>query len=124
MKRYFICILAAVALASCLREPVPESADDGLVEKTWTVSFDAGTRGTLDETLYPVWEVGEKLSVYDPVVQTGRVFTVNEVNVQARGSLGFRRDQPGQTACDADHSRRAGHLPGCAGSDGAQRASG
>ena len=117
MRRFFICILAAVALASCLREPVPESADGGLVEKTWTVTFDAGTRATLDEALYPVWEVGEKLSVYDPVVQTGRVFTVNAVNGRSATISG--RISEGEFPFDAIYpSKSAGAWT----SDGTNRA--
>lgn len=82
MKRFFFFLLSAILAVSCLRdwEPVPESSEAGLVERSWTVSFEPGSRATLDEALYPVWEVGEKLSVYDPTIQSGRVFTVTEVS--------------------------------------------
>ena len=79
MKRIIASLLAALCLlsVSCIREWEPDVA---LVERTWSVSFEPATRGTLDGELYPVWEVGERLSVYDPVVGTGRVFTVTSVN--------------------------------------------
>ncbi len=82
MKRFFILLFCALLAVSCLSgwDPVPESAEEGLVERTWTVTIDPGTRATLDEALYPIWEVGEKLSVYDPKIQSGRAFTVTEVN--------------------------------------------
>ncbi len=83
MKRIWIYALAALALVSCVRELRPEpvvESDDGLVERTWTVSFGPETRATLDEGLCPVWEVGEKLSIYDPVINTGRAFTVTSVS--------------------------------------------
>ena len=81
MKRIWIYALAALALVSCVREWGPEetTAEEGLVERTWTVAMSDATRATLDENLYPVWEVGERLSVYDPVVGTGREFTVTAV---------------------------------------------
>ena len=81
MKRLWIYALAALALVSCVREWGPEvvPAEEGLVERTWTVAMSDATRATLDGNLYPVWEVGERLSVYDPVVGTGRVFTVTAV---------------------------------------------
>ena len=79
MKRLAASLLAALCLfsVSCVREWEPDGA---LVERTWTVTLEPGTRATLDGELYPVWEVGERLSVYDPVVGTGRVFTVVSVN--------------------------------------------
>ena len=81
MKRLLCAIFLLLSLAACVREwtPEPEPVAVQEVEKTWTVTFDA-TRASLDGDLYPVWEVGEKLSVYDPVVNSGRVFTVTEVN--------------------------------------------
>ena len=82
MKRILTSFLVLLAAVACVREgPLEkESPEEGLVEKTWTVHFDGSTRATLDEDLYPVWEVGEKLSVYDPKIQSGRVFTVTEVS--------------------------------------------
>ena len=81
MKKIWIYALAALSLVSCVREwsPTEAPAEEGLVEKTWTVAMSDGTRATLDGNLYPVWEVGESLSVYDPVIGTGRVFTVTSV---------------------------------------------
>ena len=80
MKKITICILSALALVSCVREWSPEEViqEEGLVERTWTVAMD-GTRATLDESLRPVWEVGEHLSVYDHVAKVGRVFEVTAV---------------------------------------------
>ena len=80
MKKLTICILSALALVSCVREWSPEEVlqEEGLVERTWTVAMD-GTRATLDESLRPVWEVGEHLSVYDHVAKVGRVFEVTAV---------------------------------------------
>ena len=81
MKRLLFYLFAALALVSCVREWSPETnpAQTGLVEKTWTVAMPGFTRATLGEDLSPVWEVGERLSVYDPVIGTGRVFTVTAV---------------------------------------------
>lgn len=82
MKKYIILALSVLALASCVRDLRPETApaEEGLVERTWTVAMDDGTRATLDGRLHPVWEVGDKLSVYDPVLGTGRVFIVESVD--------------------------------------------
>ena len=82
MKRALLYILPVLALFSCVKEweqePVP--AEEGLVERTWTVAMSDGTRATLDETLCPVWEVGEQLSVYDHVAKVGRLFEVVSVD--------------------------------------------
>ena len=80
MKKYLLIALGVLALASCVRDLQPESAtaEEGLVERTWTVAMD-GTRATLDENLHPVWEVGEHVSVYDHVAKVGRVFEVKSV---------------------------------------------
>ena len=82
MKKFWIFALAALALVSCVREWIPEtpSTEDGLIEKTWTVTMPQGTRATLDGDLRPVWEVGERLSVYDHAAQVGRVFEVVSVD--------------------------------------------
>ena len=82
MKRYLLFILSALVLVSCARELVPEEAlrEEGLVQRTWTVAMDDGTRATLDASLHPVWEVGEQLSVYDHVAKVGRVFEVTYVD--------------------------------------------
>ena len=81
MRRYLLLILSALLLVSCAREWELEEVltDDGLVERTWTVSMNDGTRATLDESLRPVWEVGEQLSVYDHLAKVGRIFEVTSV---------------------------------------------
>ena len=78
MKKILFSVLAALALVSCVREWLPDEtpAEEGLVERTWTVSMTGGTRATLDDGLRPVWEVGEELSVYDHVSREGRIFKV------------------------------------------------
>ena len=82
MKRLILFIVFAFALVSCVQEWSPEEVqtEDGLVLRTWTVTMDGGTRATLDETLHPVWEQGEKLSVYDHVANVGREFEVTSVD--------------------------------------------
>ena len=99
MKRYVLLILSALVLASCAKEWLPEEVltEDGLVERTWTVAMDDGTRATLDESLRPVWEVGEQLSVYDHVAQVGRVFEVISVegnNATISGVISSGGDTP------------------------------
>ena len=81
-RRFVLCILAGLALVSCAKEWVQEEVlpEPGLVERVWIVSTDDGTRATLDESLRPVWEVGERLSVYDHVAKVGRVFEVISVD--------------------------------------------
>ena len=82
MKKYLLFVLSAFVLASCVREWMPEEmpAEEGLVERTWTVAMDDATRATLDGDLRPVWEVGEELSVYDHVSRVGRIFKVTSVD--------------------------------------------
>ena len=82
MKRFLLILASVLTLASCVREWIPEEAvrEDGLVERTWTVAMHEGTRATLDGDLHPVWEVGERLSVYDHVSKVGRVFEVVSVD--------------------------------------------
>ena len=82
MRRYLLLIFAAFLLVSCAREWEPEEVltDDGLVERTWTVEMNDETRATLDESLRPVWEVGEQLSVYDHHAKVGRIFEVTSVD--------------------------------------------
>ncbi len=82
MKRFLLILASVLTLASCVREWIPEEAvrEDGLVERTWTVAMHDGTRATLDGDLHPVWEVGERLSVYDHVAKVGRVFEVVSVD--------------------------------------------
>ena len=82
MKKYLSLILPVLVLVSCAREWMPEETpvEEGLVERTWTVAMDDGTRATLDDGLRPVWEVGEELSVYDHVTREGRIFRVVSVD--------------------------------------------
>ena len=81
MKKILLYAAFALALVSCVQEWSLEEVrtEEGLVERTWTVAMDDGTRATLDETLRPVWEVGEELSVYDHVAHVGRIFVVQSV---------------------------------------------
>ena len=110
MKKAIYLFLATLLLNACVREvlvPPAGPSEDGLVEKTWTVRFGDGTRATLDEDLYPVWEVGERLSVYDPTIGSGRVFTVSEVNGHSAVITG--RISDGVTLFDAIYpSKSAG----------------
>jgi pimeloyl-ACP methyl ester carboxylesterase len=82
MKKFLLSFLPALALVSCVQEWIPDETpvEEGLVERTWTVSMDDGTRATLDGQLRPVWEVGEELSVYDHVSKSGRTFKVVSVD--------------------------------------------
>ena len=82
MRRYLLLILSALLLVSCVREWEPEEVltDDGLVERTWTVAMNDGTRATLGDDLRPVWEEGEQLSVYDHVAKVGRIFEIISVD--------------------------------------------
>ena len=99
MKKYLLYVFFAFVLVSCVQEWAPEvpQAEDGLVERTWTVSMSDGTRATLDETLRPVWEVGEELSVYDHVANVGRIFRVESVNGRSatiKGQISAGGDTP------------------------------
>ena len=82
MKKSVLLVIFALALVSCVREWAPEEVrtEDGLVLRTWTVTMSDETRATLDEALHPVWEKGEKLSVYDHVANVGREFEVTSVD--------------------------------------------
>ena len=102
MKRYLFFILSAIVLVSCAREWEPEEAlpEEGLVERTWTVTMSDGTRATLDESLRPVWEAGEELSVYDHVAGVGRIFTVQSVDGYRAPITGMISDG-GDTPFDA-----------------------
>lgn len=82
MKKILISVLAALALVSCVRETIPAGtpAEEGLVERTWTVSMTGDARATVDDNLRPVWEVGEELSVYDHVSGVGRIFKVSSID--------------------------------------------
>jgi hypothetical protein len=99
MKRYLLYILSAFVLVSCAKDWSPEEVlrQEGLVERTWTVAMDDGTRATLDESLRPVWEVGEQLSVYDHVAKVGRLFEVVSVDgniATVSGSISEGGDLP------------------------------
>ena len=105
MKKILLSVLTALALVSCVREsiPVETPAEEGLVERTWTVSMTGEARATVDDGLRPVWEVGEELSVYDHVSRVGRIFTVASIdgNIatitgQIRRRHPLRRRLPGQ----------------------------
>ena len=99
MRRYLLLIFAAILLVSCAREWEPEEVftDDDLVERTWTVEMNDDTRATLDESLRPVWEVGEQLSVYDHRAKVGRIFEVTSVD--------------GNTATISGQVTRGGDIP-------------
>jgi len=102
MKRYLLFILSAIVLVSCAREWEPEEAlpEEGLVERTWTVTMGDGTRATLDESLRPVWEAGEELSVYDHVAGVGRIFKVQSVDGY-RATISGMISEGGDTPFDA-----------------------
>ena len=82
MRKYLSFLLSAFVLVSCALEWEPEEVltEDDLVERTWTVEMNDDTRATLDESLRPVWEVGEQLSVYDHRAKVGRIFEVTSVD--------------------------------------------
>lgn len=83
MRRLFksILALAALAFAACTVEMAPDGPESSsnLVTKTWNVSFGDDSRAFLGDNLKPVWEEGEELSVFDPLAQVGRIFTVTKV---------------------------------------------
>lgn len=82
MKKILLSVLAALALVSCVREkiPVETPAEEGLVERSWTVSMTGEAHASVDGGLRPVWEVGEELSVYDHVARVGRIFKVSSID--------------------------------------------
>jgi hypothetical protein len=109
MKKFLSLVLPVLLLVSCVQERIPEEtpAEEGLVERTWTVAMHDGSRATLDDDLYPVWEVGEELSVYDHVAQVGRIFRVESVDgaiatvtgtISAGGDTPFDAVYPAQSA--------------------------
>lgn len=111
MKKILLSVLAALALVSCVREsiPVETPAEEGLVERTWTVSMTGEARATVDDGLRPVWEVGEELSVYDHVSRVGRIFTVSSIDgniatitgqISAGGDTPFDAVYPAKSAGD------------------------
>ena len=111
MKKILLSVLTALALVSCVRERIPweTPAEEGLVERTWTVSMTSETHATIDGDLRPVWEVGEELSVYDHVSRVGRIFRVSSVEgnvatitglISAGGDTPFDAVYPAQSAGD------------------------
>ena len=111
MKKILFSVLAALALVSCVREWLPDEtpAEEGLVERTWTVSMTGEVRATVDDGLRPVWEVGEELSVYDHVSREGRIFKVSSVDgniatitglISAGGDTPFDAVYPAKSAGD------------------------
>ena len=102
MKRYLLFILSAIVLVSCAREWEPEVAlpEEGLVERTWTVAMSDGTRAILDDAMRPVWEVGEKLSVYDHVAKVGRVFEITGIDGY-KATISGQISEGGDTPFDA-----------------------
>lgn len=119
MKKILLSVLAALALVSCVRESIPAEtpAEEGLVERTWTVSMTGEARATLDPGLRPVWEVGEELSVYDHVSRVGRIFKVSSVDgnvatitglISAGGDTPFDAVYPAQCAGDWSSDVTAG----------------
>ena len=111
MKKILISVLCALALVSCVRERIPigTPAEEGLVERTWTVSMTGETRATIDGDLRPIWEVGEELSVYDHVSRVGRIFKVSSIEgniatitgrISAGGDTPFDAVYPAQSAGD------------------------
>ena len=116
-------LLSALALVSCVREKIPAGtpAEEGLVERTWTVSMTGDTRAAIDIDLRPVWEVGEELSVYDHVSRVGRIFKVASVDgniatitgqISAGGDTPFDAIYPVQSAGDWSSDVTAAlHLP-------------
>jgi len=83
--KYLLLAVLALLIASCMSDPLKESlvqdvCEEGLVKRTYNISFEesVATRSFLSEST-PVWEVGEKVSVYDPIASTARIFTVDAV---------------------------------------------
>ena len=123
MKKILLFLLSALALVSCVREsiPVETPAEEGLVERTWTVSMTGDARAAIDIDLRPVWEVGEELSVYDHVSRVGRIFKVASVDgniatitgqISAGGDTPFDAVYPAQSAGDWSSDVTAAlHLP-------------
>ena len=123
MKKILLSVLTALALVSCVREEIPAGtpAEEGLVERTWTVSMTGDARATVDDGLRPVWEVGEELSVYDHVARVGRIFTVSSIDgniatitgqISAGGDTPFDAVYPAKSAGDSSPSTTSPHCCG------------
>jgi len=87
MKKHLILLFALLSMTavSCNDEFIEkelnlstQEEEEGLITKSYQVEFESATRAILDDNT-PVWEIGEKLSVYDPIASKSRTFTVTEV---------------------------------------------
>lgn len=82
MKQFIrkIALLAvALTAVSCVDELV-QNVDYGLREVCYSAVIEQDTKAVLGSDLSPSWEVGEEVSVYDPVAGVARVFTVSSVD--------------------------------------------
>lgn len=82
MKHFLgkIVVLAAAFIAVSCVGGLVQTDDSGLHEVSFTATFGQETKASLGEGLSPCWEAGESVSVYDPIAQTSRIFTVSSVN--------------------------------------------
>jgi len=86
LRRLLLPLIVALAMVSCAKTLSPEnpekSADieEGLVMREYYVQTGTTATKTLFDGKTPVWEVGETVSVYDPVASKARLFTVTEVD--------------------------------------------
>ncbi|MCQ2157947.1 MAG: hypothetical protein MJY53_06125, partial [Bacteroidales bacterium] len=71
---------AAFFAASCQKDVFVFQKARPYGETTYTVTFEPATKSTLDAEYFPEWEVGEEVSVYDPIAKAPVTFTVTEVN--------------------------------------------
>jgi len=84
MKSIFRVLLLAFlffSAVSCVKELLFED-EGGLVERTYVVCIsdqDEESRAFLKDGVTPVWEEGEKVSVYDPIKSQACTFTVQSV---------------------------------------------
>lgn len=82
MRKRILLILPVLSLFlfSCSREFLIEKAEqDGLVKRDFVVSCGEITKAYLGDDLKAVWEVGDSISVYDPIAKVGRLFKVSEI---------------------------------------------
>jgi len=82
--KYIVLLVSFALVVSCSKEIFEAERNDGLVEKTFSVEFAAAestesTKAFLENGISPVWEVGETVSVYDPIQSKGCNFTVQSV---------------------------------------------
>lgn len=74
-------VVAAATAASCQRDALEIFRLRPLGGTTYTVTFEpSATKATLGSDYIPVWEIGEQVSVYDPVAERETIFTVTEVD--------------------------------------------